>query len=337
MENDYGYAYSMSGFVDFTNCFGEYDILWTITGFCICLGTIISYQPQDIAIISARSNYGINPFMTFVTNIGQGLVFFNILALHASDFIGLFQRKSDDSQHNFKIMATFLTFINMTLDWYTYKFVFLLNFIFIDKEPRIKRNQKEIKRETFLSRCLFGLSMFIEHFMLLLFFIIVVFYGFSSDLMRAYAKYSSVISSCAFSVQYLPQMITTCLLKDIGSYSIVSLSIILVGSTINFCFMTFGQKENWTTILPVGVTIVEQSILFSICLYFIIYRLRLRKKGIKESIYINQYTESRVSLSTQKTDYDHTNNIETDDNSDNAKRNTDFVTDPETLKKFRYQ
>ncbi|OHT12039.1 hypothetical protein TRFO_18228 [Tritrichomonas foetus] len=274
MDSKNGFQYSMSGFIDYTPCFGEYDLVWTICGCFIFIGTLISYQPQNAAILISRSNYGINPFMIFITNLGQGLVFFNIIALHASDFAGLFMRKTGDPHHNLKVLSTFLTVCNMAMDWYTYKFVYVLNFIFIDQEPRLKRGTKSIQREKFFSRFFYGISILIEMIVFAVYMLIGTQIGFQSKAMRKFAQVCSVLSACCFAIQYLPQMFTTCSLKDRGSYSLVTLGILLFGTMINFAFMFFGQGEDWTTILPVGVTIIEQLILFVICVYFMIVKKR---------------------------------------------------------------
>ena len=280
MDASTGFEYSMNGFLDYTRCFGDYDVVWTITGCLIFVGTLISYQPQNAAIIGARSSFGINPFMTFVTNLGQGFIFFNILCLHVSDFSGLFMPKANDPQHAIKVLSTFLTVGNMMMDWYTFKFVYVLNFIFIDIEPRMKRGKKVITREKFLGRFLYGLSVVIENILFLIFITIGTRKGFQSKEIRTYADICSIASTVCFSVQYIPQMITTCCLKDRGSYSIITLTILLVGTSINFCFMLFGQGEDWTTVFPVGVTIVEQLILFIICVYFMVIKYRERKYGV---------------------------------------------------------
>lgn len=304
MEDELGFQNSMSGFVDFSKCFGDFDVVWTITGFFIMVGTLISYQPQNISILYARSSFGINSFMTFITNIGQGLVFFNIIALHARDFIGLFQRNPVDPKHSIKVVATFLTVINMSLDWYTYKFVFILNFIFIDICPRQRRDINKIKREQFISRLLFGLSMLIEHIMMAIYCFFICFYGLHGKEIRIFARVASILSSCAFSVQYIPQMATTCFLKDRGSYSLITLTIILVGTSVNFCFLTFGQGENWSTILPVGVTIIEQLCQFIICIYVIIYKKKMKadnQKLLNDNQFLETQPESEGILGSYST------------------------------------
>ncbi|OHT06800.1 hypothetical protein TRFO_05507 [Tritrichomonas foetus] len=279
MDKTYGYQNSISGFTDYTNCFGEYDIVWTICGCLIFIGTILSYLPQNVSIIARRSNYGINPLMTFDTQLGQNLVFLNILALHSSDLAGLFQSKVGDSTHNIKVLSTFLTICNQGMDWYSYKFIFLLNFMFVDIETRTKRGPKKIKLDVILSRTLFGVSILIEFVMMSVYILVGVTKGFQSPNMRQFAKVVSILSAIANCVQYIPQMITTCTLRDRGSYSILSLGILIIGTTINFCFLFIGQGEDWSTILPVGVTVVQQIILFIICAYFMILR---RRKKIQE-------------------------------------------------------
>lgn len=323
MDDDIANKYSLNGFVDFSSRFGDFDVVWTITGFFIMAGTLISYQPQNIAILYARSNFGINAFMTFITNIGQGLVFFNIIALHAADFIGLFQRCPDDPKHSIKVIATFLTVINMSLDWYTYKFVFILNFIFVDICPRKKRNSKKITIDKILSRTLFGISMLVEHIMMAVYCIIICFYGLQEKQIRNFAKVASILSSCAFSVQYLPQMATTCFLKDRGSYSLVTLTIILVGTSVNFCFLTFGQGENWSTVLPVGVTIIEQLSLFIICIYVIIYRKRKKIADDQRLLNDNKYLDSNAERENNLNSYPATTSTTNSNYTDVANNSND--------------
>ena len=269
---------ALAGFTDYSVLFGDYDIYWVITGMCILLGTLISYQPQNGVFIYRRSNYGVNSFMAFVTNLGQGLVAMNILCLHVGDFAGMLQLVSDDKYHPLRVLSTFLTFTNMVLDWYTFKFVFVLNYIFVDTVPRPRRDERKIKIDVFWSRALVGLLMVIEIVLYGVFLGLICTHGFESKLLRAFGRTLGTMSSVANGIQYLPQIITTCRLRERGSYSLVTLGIIMVGGTINMFFMWFGQGEDWTTVLPVAVSITEQFILFVICVYFMI-RKRVSRHG----------------------------------------------------------
>ena len=267
---------SLAGFVDYSSLFGDYDIYWMLTGSFILLGTLISYQPQNAVFIYRRSNYGVNCFMVFVTNLGQALVALNILCLHVGDFAGMFQVVTDDKKHGLKVYSTFLTFLNMVFDWYTFKFVFVLNYIFVDIIPRPRRDERKIRIDLFWSRALVGILMVIEFTLFSVFLALVCTHGFESEALRVFGRTLGTMSSVANGIQYLPQIVTTCKLKERGSYSLVTLGIIMVGGTINMFFMWFGQGEDWTTILPVAVSISEQFTLFFICVYFMIKK-RMRK------------------------------------------------------------
>lgn len=290
MDTIDGYRNSFAGFVDYSRCFGEYDVVWTITGFLIMVGTVISYQPQNIKFILHKSSYGFDPIMAFVTNLGQSLVFFNLISFHCADFTGLFQVKVGDMFYKVKVMATFLTVVNMALDWYTYKFVFILNYIFVDIEERPKRGLKLIRKEKLMGRLFVIIQTIIEFVIFTAYVGIGVSYGFGSQVMRTFGQIMGYISSVVFVFQFIPQMVMTCRLEDNGEFSIITLLILFFGTSINLAFMVVGQGEDWTSWLPVTVTICEQFVLLMIIIYVKIKQYN-RKKG--------QIVDSSRDLATQ--------------------------------------
>ena len=292
---------ALAGFTDFSRLFGDYDVVWLITGCCILIGTLISYQPQNAVFIYRRSNYGVDGFMAFVTNLGQVLVAMNILCLHVDDFSGMLQLVSGDPYHSVRVLSTFLTFLNMMLDWYTFKFVFVLNYIFVDTIPRPRRNEAKIKSDVFWSRTLVGILLIIEIGLYSAFSALICLYGRASPLLRSFGRTLGTLSSIANGIQYLPQIVTTCRLRERGSYSLVTLGIIMFGGTINMFFMWFGQGEDWTTVLPVAVSITEQFILFVICVYFMIRKRAARKY---QQIDEEPLTQSETSTYTTTTSYE---------------------------------
>lgn len=282
MDDFEGYKFSWMGFIDYAACFPYKEPIWIAVGACLFLGTLASVIPQIITLIIRRSNFGLSPFMIFMNNFSSTLLITNIIALRSSQFRAL-------GQYSFwKALPTLFTFFNNFLLWFFYIPVVCLTMIFFDVEDREKRNESARKRERIeiivLNAILF--STFILTY--LIFTIIGVCNGFSGEINFKYGKTIGIINACINVLIWMPQIITTCRLKDPGSLSIVMLILQAPGGLISTAFMAFGQKENWTTWLPIFCSCCQQILLLSICIFY-----ECRKRHRKQNINLGElkYTE----------------------------------------------
>ena len=273
MNSFTGYSTSFSGFVDYSKCYPEKEGIWIAIGGCIFLGTLISMIPQTVVLVKNKSNYGLNPFMVFMNNLCSILLTVNTVTLHFADFVGLNQYSF------FRALPTLFTFFNNFLLWFGYLPVVLLTIIFFDVVIREKRKGKEIKVERYE---VYGLDILLSALTVIFFMIyVIVGYknGFSSSNTLNYGKTLGIICSVFNILLWLPQIITTCKLRDNGSLSLVYLGIQAPGGLINTCFLVFGQHENWTTWLPIFASCCQQLLLLIICIVF-----KLRKRSLVKKI-----------------------------------------------------
>lgn len=263
MDTFVGYKYSWSGFIDYSNCYHKVEPIWIAVGIGVTLGTVISVIPQLFNFVKNRSSYGLNSFTVTATSIGQFVNVLNYVCLHAADFVGVISRP-------FSVyMPRLLSFINIFALWYMYIGNTFLNFIFFDKKPRGRRNVQDIKID-YKANLTFSLFLNITNFILIVLYIVFgMIYGFHEHFIRRYGYILGTAGGFVAIAQYAPQMFTTCKLQDPGSLSLILLAIQAPGGTINTLFLAIGNKDNWTTWLPLLVGATQQFILLIICIFFI--------------------------------------------------------------------
>jgi uncharacterized protein with PQ loop repeat len=272
MDTFVGYEYSWAGFTDYSNCYHEVKPLWIVIGATITLGTVVSVIPQLAKFIKNRSSYGLNSFTITATSLGQFVNVLNYVALHAADFVGIITHPITVS------LPRLLSFINLFTLWYMFLGNTFLNFIFFDKKPRERRNKDDIKAN-YKVNLIFSLGLNITTFILInLFIIFGMVFGFNEGFLRKYGYILGTSGGVLAFAQYVPQMYTTCKLQDPGSLSLILLAIQAPGGTINTLFLAIGNKDNWTTWLPLLVGASQQFILLFICIFFM---CKNRKSKVK--------------------------------------------------------
>lgn len=270
MDDNLGYSYSWNGFIDYIGCYHKVGPIWITVGACIFAGTIISLIPQIIRIVRLRTSYGISPFFVFITSITQYLVVINVFCLHNADFYGVLQITP------LRTIPRLLTFGNLFILWFCYLPIGLLYLIFFDRNPRKNRDHQAFRREWKIGIITISSLIITSILTFILYVIFGYVTGYSSDLIIYYGKVLGTASSILTVVQYLPQFITTCKIKDNGSLSLVTLAIQAPGGTINAIFMMVGNSESWTTFLSTFSSAVQQWSLLFLCIYY-----KCKQKQIK--------------------------------------------------------
>lgn len=280
MDEEKGYEFSWSGFLDYIRCYHVVKPLWILIGAVLFIGTVGSLLPQIIKIIRLRSSYGISPAFAFMTSIAQFMTVLNYFCLHNADFYGIVQSPLSRS------VPRLMTFFNVFALWYCYFFVVVLLLVFFNNTPRAERLAKQIRREfkiTYLMVALLLLSIVV---LFALYICSAAANGFSSALVFNIGKVMGTLSSIISVCQYAPQFVTTCRLKDNGSLSLITLGIQAPGGTINALFMCFGQHEHWTTWLSTLISALQQWFLLFICIIFKL-RNRIKSNNIDSSMVQN--------------------------------------------------
>ncbi|OHS97623.1 PQ loop repeat family protein [Tritrichomonas foetus] len=282
-----GYEYSFNGFVDYSSCFPSKEVLWIIVGAALFFGIFISVIPQIIKLISKRTNYGLNPFFVCMTNFGHFVVLTNIISLHTTDFIAILQVPF------YKAIPTYLTFMNAFILWFAYHPVIYLNLLFFDKAHRKTEEPSKTRKARFILCSLTIILDIIFVTMISILFGLGFAYGFQSSQVQYLGHVCGFVAMFVCIFQYFPQFITTCILRDHGSLSLVMLGIQFPGGFLNAFFMCFGQKEHWTSWLSTMAAAAQQMLLFILCLIF-----KVRNKIKRSSV------QTGESIITERGEYE---------------------------------
>jgi hypothetical protein len=103
-------------------------------------------------------------------------------------------------------------------------------------------------------------------------------YDFETGAPMSYAVVCGTISTALELGFFLPQMWTTCKLRDGGSLSLLMLEIQAPADLANSLYMWLGTGDHWTTWLTVLVNSGEEFTLLGTCLVFRFLASRRRNK-----------------------------------------------------------
>lgn len=286
MDDNEGYDSSWNGFTDYNGCYHDVQPLWILTGSLIFIGTVISLIPQLIRLVRLRSSYGISPSFVLITSLSQFLGTLNYISLHNADFFGI---------HQITITRTIprlLTFANLFSLWILYLPVSALVIIFNDRKERPNKPSRNFKKEFLFSNFFIMTLHSISLSFIIVYFIIGFLKGFGSYDLLQFGKVTGTISTFITLAQYIPQIVTTCKIKDNGSMSIITLAIQAPGGTANAIFMIFGNNDHWTTFMSTLSSAIQQWLLFLLCVYYKIQQRRRRAQ------YQHPLVSPQTSLST---------------------------------------
>jgi uncharacterized protein with PQ loop repeat len=262
MSSEVGFRDSFHGFVDYSFCFPESDIVWNLVGIFIFLGTRISIIPQYYNIISTRSAFGLDSVTLFVIVTGQYILVANIVALQAADFVGVLQYSFDT------VIWRLFTFINAAANWLSYLPCSFLAMIFFDRRPRPLRAAEQIAKEDVVNLWLTVAGPIACLLLAVINFAMGPAYGFGASELLLLGRVLGIVAAALWAWQYIPQIITTCRLRSPGNLSLILLAIQAPGSMINAIFMFVGQGNDWTTAISSFLLSLEQFFLLGTCIFF---------------------------------------------------------------------
>jgi uncharacterized protein with PQ loop repeat len=182
--------------------------------------------------------------------------------LKATDFVGICQYPL------IAAMSRMLTFMNAAALWLMYLPSAMLNMVFFDKEPRSVRDAKKIYRDAYFNRVLSILNPLIGIVITIVLFVGFLVHGVGSVYVVTMSKFLGTFACFLCMAQYLPQIITTCKLRDHGSLSLLVLALQAPGGFVNSMFMWLGQGDDWTTWVSTMASAIQQVILLTICMFF---------------------------------------------------------------------
>jgi uncharacterized protein with PQ loop repeat len=264
-DEDRGVSFEYAvGFIDWGCMFPSVYVLWQVIGTIFFLVVFVSFLPQTRELVDARSSYGIESIAIFCQSLGHFLLVINLFCFHTYDFVGFFQYPT------MQAFPRILTFFNLFFQWILFLPIVYHLFIYHDREirPGVDRDQKAIKLEWWKT---VGGAIFLTVLDLILatiYMVLSTHYNFETAPAMSYAEVCGTISTALELGFFLPQMWTTCKLRDGGSLSLLMLEIQAPADLANSLYMWLGTKDHWTTWLTVLVNSGEEFTLLGTCLVF---------------------------------------------------------------------
>jgi cystinosin len=264
MDTYRGFRFSWAGFLDYTACYHTLRPFEVALGTAVFVGTGLSVVPQLFRIARRRTSLGVSPTFTIVTSAREFLVVVNIFCLHNADFYGLLQIAPT------RTIPRLLTFAQAFILWSSFLPVVYMTFIFFDTCLRqsLKRSEAVIAREWTLNLTLSILLTCIAFTAMVVYMGIGGALGFGSSSVERMGKIVGLISAGLTIIQYVPQFMLACRLKDNASFSLVTLGIQAPGGTIAAIFQMVANKEDWSTDLSLALSAMQEWILFVLCMFY---------------------------------------------------------------------
>ena len=273
-DNGHGVTFELSaGFVDSLHCCPTVEPVWQIIGSIFFLVTFISFVPQTVELVQARSSFGIEPLAIFCQSLGHWLLVVNISCFRALDFVGFFQYPT------VRAFPRMLIFMSLFFQWMMFVPTIYQAYIYHDREERPARDRRAIWLEWFKTSGGAILLTTVDLILLAIFVGMSVKFGFESQPVLKYAQTCGTIATLLEFGFFVPQLYTTCKLRDGGSLSLIMLEIQAPADVCNALYMWLGTGDDWTSWLTVMVNGLEEFILLGTCLLFKCIRAREARKG----------------------------------------------------------
>jgi uncharacterized protein with PQ loop repeat len=259
---DFEYAV---GFIDWAHCFPSVGVMWQVVGSIFFLIVFISFLPQTTELVTSRSSYGIESIAIFCQSLGHFLLVVNLLCFHSYDFVAFFQYPT------MQAFPRIITFFNLFFQWILFLPTVYQLFIYHDREHRPEvsvRDDRAIRIEWYKT---VGVGLFLTLLDASLvggYLALSSEFSFETSAAQSYAEVCGTISTALEIGFFVPQMWTTCKLKDGGSLSLLMLEIQAPADLANSLYMWLGTHDHWTTWLTVLVNAGEEFTLLGTCLVF---------------------------------------------------------------------
>jgi uncharacterized protein with PQ loop repeat len=277
-EEDRGVSFEYAvGFIDWGCMFPSVPVLWQIIGSIFFLVVFISFLPQTRELVDARSSYGIESVAIFCQSLGHFLLVINLFCFHTYDFVGFFQYPT------IQAFPRILTFFNLFFQWILFLPIVYHLFIYHDREirPGVNRDHQAIRLEWKKTVGGAVALTLLDLVLAIIYLAVSTHYNFETSPAMSYAEVCGSISTALELGFFLPQMWTTCKLRDGGSLSLLMLEIQAPADLANSLYMWLGTGDHWTTWLTVLVNSGEEFTLLGTCLVF--RCLAARKRSDEEA------------------------------------------------------
>ena len=284
-----------AGFIDQVYRFQYVEPIWQIMGSMFFLVTFFSFIPQTAELVAARSSFGIESISIFCESLAHFLLVVNVISLNAWDFVGYFQYP------HYSAFPRMLTFMNLFFQWAMFIPTIYQAFIFHDRHPRPGRDRRETRVEWLKTVGVAIVLTIVDISLLGIFALLSMKFGFESAPVYKYAQACGIVATVLEVGFFLPQLYTTCKLRDGGALSLIMLEIQGPADVCNALYMWLGTKDDWTTWLTVLVGGIENFTLLGTCLLFKCMKARAAAREAAEKkrnmVMLASIEPGRISVS----------------------------------------
>ena len=231
------------------------ELSWfeTAVGVIIVLFTFIAVSPQIYKLIKRRSSEGLSAEYIFFLAINQIFAFTN-----STIFNYPYMQSCPHVGYDICIPAL-LTWCQVLVSITMYFIMFTLLFIFFEKKSG--------------TRWKVVIGYYIFYLLFLAFSAVMIpvaiaVIGNCSDFSQGYARAFGICAMVVTFIQYVPQLYTTFKMKTSGTLSLFANIIQVGGFVVMICFMLFSKDQDITSLLGFMVSLVLQSVLLLMQLYF---------------------------------------------------------------------
>ncbi|CAI6342147.1 unnamed protein product [Periconia digitata] len=193
----------------------------------ILVGILVSYLPQHYKIISKRSSRGLSPMFVLLGTISGTASIANILTLPEStrDMACCAEIGS------FPCAAALLGIAQIGVQWTCFFFIMLLFLVFFPRPSDDPEPDQFDSSEPTWKEAILVLALSMTFFAVALLGSIVFVYAAHQHI-RGWATFLGLLATTLAAVQYIPQIITTWRLQEIGSLSVPMMCIQTPGSAV---------------------------------------------------------------------------------------------------------
>ena len=222
----------------------------------ICLGGMVSYIPQYISMIRARSGDGVSEKSLFALNLSGASVALNALILNWWRFDCF----SNSDCSRWACMAGLLGVAQITINWIT---VMPLWFIFL----RFKRNNST-------RGFIYDLGYLITFLVVAIIALIVSLVEQSrqnTEFFAIFARILGVLGAVVGALVWIPQIVKLIRTRNPSGLSLLMFLVQIPGSLIIIIFQAVFYHQNWTTWISYVFMCAEQ---LAIAIILVLYRIR---------------------------------------------------------------
>ncbi|OWZ39475.1 hypothetical protein J007_04054, partial [Cryptococcus neoformans] len=290
-----------------SQCRSNHDVPTLLLSLLLCTGLIISYLPQHIRIISAKSSEGFSPWYLLLGATSSASGMLNILIMQWP----LFRCCRILSAGS--CFESLLGFLQVTLQWLLFSIILVLYLIYFPKHLKYQRvipvsssdsslaepnygavqDQEDGEEEPNKAKVTttpewrlavtLGIVVALHLGLLLLISLALLVYLPPTvpphPLLRLLATFLGVSATILAVLQYAPQIHKTYKARLVGALSLGTMAIQVPGSVLFVLSLVFRPGTNWTSWLAYAVTGAMQGALLVICL---LWKRRQKALGIDD-------------------------------------------------------